>query len=156
MNPPQAVPFEAVVREALELAHGHLEARGVQVAIAPNLPTVQGDRARLVEVVQNLVDNACKFMGDQAKPRIEIGQRGADADGKPILFVRDNGIGIEPQYHERVFGLFNKLDAQTEGTGIGLALVKRIVEVHGGRIWVESEGAGSGATIYFTLPLSTS
>jgi signal transduction histidine kinase len=66
--------------------------------------------------------------------------------------LRDNGIGIEPQYHERVFGLFNKLDAETEGTGVGLALVKRIVQVHGGRIWVESEGPGKGATFCFTLP----
>jgi signal transduction histidine kinase len=155
MNPPQAVPFEAVVREALELAHGHLEARGVQVAIAPNLPTVQGDRARLVEVVQNLVDNAAKFMGNQPAPCIEIGQRGAqvDADGKPIFFVRDNGIGIEPQYHDKIFGLFNKLNPQTEGTGVGLALVKRIVEVHGGRIWVESAGLAKGSTFCFTLPI---
>jgi len=151
MNPPEMIPFEAIAREAVELVRGRIEARGVQVEIAPGLPTVFGDRARLVEVVQNLVDNACKFMGDQAAPRIEIGTIGADADGKPMLFVRDNGIGIEPQYHERVFGLFNKLDAQTEGTGIGLALVKRIVEVHGGRIWVESEGTGKGATFCFTL-----
>ncbi|HKI54508.1 MAG TPA: ATP-binding protein, partial [Anaerolineales bacterium] len=66
-------------------------------------------------------------------------------------FVRDNGIGIEPQQHERIFGLFNKLDANSEGTGIGLALVKRIIEVHGGRIWVESPGLGGGSTFYFTL-----
>jgi signal transduction histidine kinase len=66
--------------------------------------------------------------------------------------VRDNGVGIEPRYHERVFGLFDKLDAQSEGTGIGLALVKRIVDVHGGRIWIESEGLGQGATFCFTLP----
>jgi signal transduction histidine kinase len=154
MNPPQAVPFETVVREALELAHGRLEARGVQVAIAPALPTVYGDRARLVEVVQNLVDNAGKFMGDQPEPHIEIGQRGTDAANNPILFVRDNGIGIDPQYQERIFGLFNKLDAQTEGTGVGLALVKRIVEVHGGRIWVESDGLGHGSTFCFTLPVA--
>jgi signal transduction histidine kinase len=69
-----------------------------------------------------------------------------------VLFVRDNGMGIEPQHHERVFGLFNKLDAQTEGTGVGLALVRRIIEVHGGRIWVESAGKGKGATFYFVLP----
>jgi PAS domain S-box-containing protein len=156
MNPPQAVSFETVVREALELAHGHIQQRGVQVIVAPHLPTVYGDRARLVEVMQNLVDNACKFMGDQTEPRIEIGQRGSDApaDGKPILFVRDNGIGIEPQHHERIFGLFNKLDAHSEGTGVGLALVKRIVEVHGGRIWVESGGAATGAMFCFTLPVS--
>jgi len=154
MNPPEAVPFEAIAREAVELVHGRLAARGVQVDVAEGLPTVYGDRMRLVEVVQNLVDNACKFMGDQPEPRIEIGQRGADADGKPILFVRDNGIGIEPQYHDKVFGLFDKLDAQTEGTGVGLALVKRVVEVHGGRIWVESEGLGHGSTFCFTLPVA--
>jgi signal transduction histidine kinase len=154
MNPPQAVPFEAIVRDAIERVHGRIQACGAQVEIAPSLPTVYGDRIRLVQVMQNLVDNGCKFMGDQPNPRIEIGQRDAqaDADGKPILFVRDNGIGIEPQYHERVFGLFRKLDAQTEGTGVGLALVKRIIEVHGGRIWIESDGAGRGATVCFTLP----
>ena len=66
--------------------------------------------------------------------------------------MRDNGIGIDPQYHENVFGLFNRLDHNAEGTGIGLALVRRIVEVHGGRIWVESEGMGQGCTFHFVLP----
>jgi signal transduction histidine kinase len=100
--------------------------------------------------VQNLIDNAAKFMGNQPHPQIEIGIHGNDNDGKPIFFVRDNGIGIDPKYHEQVFGLFNKLDLQTDGTGIGLTLVKRIVEVHGGRIWLESE-PGKGSTFYFTL-----
>jgi two-component system sensor kinase FixL len=92
-------------------------------------------------------------MGDQKEPRIDIGQDGTDVDGKPIFFIQDNGIGIDPRFHERVFGLFNKLDTHTEGTGIGLALVKRIIEVHTGRIWVESEGNGKGAKFLFTLPL---
>jgi signal transduction histidine kinase len=103
-----------------------------------------------VEVVQNLIDNAAKYMGDQAMPTVEIGQRGLE-NGMPVFFVRDNGIGIAPEHHERIFGLFNKLDARSEGTGVGLALVKRIVEVHGGRIWVESE-MGEGTTFFFTLP----
>ena len=105
---------------------------------------------RLVEVVQNLVDNAAKFMGDQPAPRIEIGAR--PSDGECVLYVKDNGVGVDAKYHEQVFGLFNKLDPRSEGTGVGLALVKRIVEVHGGRIWVESEGAGKGAAFCFTLP----
>jgi len=67
------------------------------------------------------------------------------------FFVSDNGIGIEKKFHEKVFGLFDKLDPQSEGTGVGLAHVKRIVEVYGGRIWVESEGEGKGSTFYFTL-----
>ena len=81
---------------------------------------------------------------------------GVDADGKPIFFVCDNGIGIKPQHHDKIFGLFSKLDGQTEGTGVGLPLLKRIIEVHEGRIWVESEGKGMGATFFFTLPTSRS
>jgi len=149
MNPPMDVPFGEIVDEALALVQGRLQAEQVQVDVEADLPSVYGDRARLVEVVQNLVDNAAKFTKGQDTPRIEIGQ--INKDDKHIFFVRDNGIGIEPQQHERVFGLFNKLDANSDGTGIGLALVKRIIEVHGGKIWVESEGLGEGSTFYFTL-----
>jgi len=150
MNPPQVIPFEQLVREALDLVHGSLTARGVNVQTQPNMPRVMGDKPRLVEVMQNLLDNAAKYMGDQPNPHVEIGQAGEE-DGKPILYVKDNGIGIAPEHHERIFGLFNKLDAKSEGTGVGLALVKRIVEVHGGRIWVQSE-VGLGSTFLFTLP----
>jgi signal transduction histidine kinase len=105
-----------------------------------------------VEVVQNLVDNACKFIGEQPQPHIEIGARQDEAE--MVFYVRDNGIGIEPQYHYKIFGLFEKLDPTSDGTGVGLALVKRIVETHGGRIWVESEGIGQGSTFCFTLSLN--
>jgi signal transduction histidine kinase len=89
-------------------------------------------------------------MGDQPNPQIEIGVR--NQSGEPIIFVKDNGIGIEPQYQTKIFGLFEKLDPTVEGTGIGLALVKRIVETHGGKVWVESEGLGQGSTFCFTIP----
>jgi len=69
-----------------------------------------------------------------------------------VVLVRDNGIGVDPRFHDKIFGLFDQLDPASEGTGLGLALVKRIVELHGGRIWVESEGQGRGATFRFTLP----
>jgi signal transduction histidine kinase len=151
MKPPQVIPFEIIACEVVALMHGRIQAGGIHINIATDLPFVLGDRVRLVQALQNLVDNACKFMGDQPDPRIEIGARGTDVEGKPILFVRDNGVGIEPQHHDRVFGLFDKLDPQNEGTGIGLALVKRIVEIHGGRIWIESEGAGQGSMFCFTL-----
>ncbi len=100
-------------------------------------------------MLQNLINNAVKFMHDQPAPRLEIGCR--DAGGEWIFHVRDNGCGIEPAYLERVFELFERLDPEIEGTGIGLALVRRIVELHGGRVWVESEGRGSGTTVCFTL-----
>jgi signal transduction histidine kinase len=152
MNEPAHVPFDDLVREAVELVQGRIMERGVAIHIDADMPNVYGDHPRLLEVVQNLVDNAAKFMGDQPDPRIEIGWDGRE-DSKLILHVRDNGIGIPPEHHERIFGLFNKLDVKADGTGIGLALVKRIVEVHGGRIWVQSE-AGKGSTFYFTLPES--
>ena len=149
MNTPEETPFVEIVEDALRLVEGRLASRQVRVQVEANLPTVYVDRARMVEVIQNLADNAAKFMGEQSNPLLEIGLK--NADGKPVFFVRDNGIGVEPDQQERVFGLFNKLDTNTEGTGIGLALVKRIVEVHGGNIWLESEGKGTGSTFYFTL-----
>jgi len=149
INEPEAIPFEAIVQDALEKVQGQLSSNTVKVEVGSNLPDVYGDRIRLVEVLQNLLDNAAKFMGDQTNPIIEIGVR--QEEGENIFFVKDNGLGIEPQFQEKVFGLFDKLDPNSEGTGIGLALVKRIVEVHGGRIWVES-AAGIGSTFYFTLP----
>jgi len=151
MNPPELVPFEAIVTDALELVSGRSEQCGLDIRVAQDLAMVYGDRARLVEVVQNLVDNACKFMGDQPEPLVEIGQYGEE-DSKTIFYVKDNGIGISPEFHEQIFGLFNKLNAQSEGTGVGLALVKRIIKVHGGRIWVESDGQNHGTTFYFSLP----
>ncbi len=150
-EPPREVSFDDIVQEALKHVQGRLSASRADVRVAPNLPVVYGDRNRLVEVVQNLVDNAAKFMGEQPSPLIEIGTCGEDAErGKTIFFIRDNGIGILPKHQERIFGLFHKLDPQGEGTGIGLAIVKKIVEVHGGRVWVEGE-IGKGSTFYFTL-----
>ena len=156
-NESELIPFEELAREAVELVQGRIMERGVAVHIDADMPNIYGDRQRLLEVVQNLVDNATKFMGDQPEPRIEIGQDGEE-DGVAIFYVRDNGIGIPLEHHERVFGLFNKLDVKSGGTGIGLALVKRIIEVHGGRIWIQSAAspqgeAGQGSTFYFTLPL---
>lgn len=152
---PKEVPFREVVDESVNLLSGILEEYKVTLHIHENLPTVYGDPTRLIEIMQNLISNAAKFMGHQPNPVIEIGTRGTDSDGKPVLFVRDNGMGIEPEYHERIFGLFNRLNPEIEGTGIGLTLVKRIVEVHGGRIWLESQ-PGQGTTFLFTLPIPES
>ena len=114
------------------------------------LPTVLADESQLVQVFQNLVSNAIKFRG-QAPPAIHIGAQRKNDEW--VFSVRDNGMGIEPQYHDRIFVIFQTLHARDQypGTGIGLALCKRIVERHRGRIWVES-ALGEGATFYFTIP----
>jgi len=148
INPPTNIQFGDIVQEALELAQGPLNARQVEVRVEQELPIVHVDRVRIVQIMQNLITNSIKFMDDQQNPCIEIGME--EQNGERVFFVRDNGIGIDPQYQDRLFELFNKLDPRTEGIGMGLALVKRIIEVHGGKIWVQSE-LGKGATFYFTL-----
>jgi len=153
VNPPEAVSFNNLVREAISLVSGQIEARQVNVIVQPDLPVVNVDKPRIVEVLQNLIDNATKYMGNQAHPQIEIGHDG-EQEGQPVFYMKDNGMGIDPQFHERVFGLFNKLDPKSDGTGVGLALVKRIIEVHGGQVWVESE-VGKGSTFFFTLPTTS-
>jgi signal transduction histidine kinase len=150
INPPEEISFRDLVTDSLELVQGRIMEREIEVHVEDQLPNIYGDHQRLVEVLQNLIDNAAKYMGDQSSPRIEIGNR--NKANETIFFVRDNGIGIEPQYQTKIFGLFEKLDPSTEGTGIGLALVKRILEVHNGKIWVESEGLGKGSTFCFTVP----
>lgn len=149
-NPPEEVALSALAREALDLLAGPIAGRGVSVAISPDLPTIVVDRPRFLQVLENLVDNAVAFMGEQPEPRIEIGSQ--RTEGELVCFVADNGVGIDPRYHSKVFGLFEKLDQKSKGTGVGLAIVKRIVEIHGGRVWVESEGLGKGSRFCFTVP----
>ncbi len=147
---PEPVELDDVVREAAAQVAGQVLEAGVEIAIADDLPAVMASRPQLVEVLQNLLANAAKFMGDQPAPRIEF--RASVEGERVVCSVRDNGIGIEPEHRERIFGLFQRLHATPEGTGIGLALVRRIIERSGGSIWVESGGRGQGSTFYFTLP----
>jgi PAS domain S-box-containing protein len=135
--------------EAVALCRARIEARDVNVEIG-DLPRVFGDRIRLLQLIRILVENAVAYMGDQPEPRLEIGMR--PRRGKHVIFVRDNGVGINPADLERVFDVFRRLDPRGSGTGVGLALARRIVEMHGGRIWAESEGKGSGSTFVVELP----
>lgn len=150
-NPPVDVPFGEIVTESLDLEAEKLKSRGIEVSVASDLPKVHVDRMRIMEVLINLIENSIKYMGDQPRPRIEVGHR-LDGD-QTVFIVRDNGIGIDPSQQDKVFGLFYKVNSKSEGTGVGLALVKRIIEIHGGRIWIESE-LGKGCTVCFTLPLA--
>ena len=119
--------------------------------MAEEWPIVNVDRVRLIEVLINLIENSTKYMGDQAHPKIEIGHR--EDEKETVFFVRDNGMGIDPSQHDKVFELFYRIDKKSEGTGAGLTIVKRIIQVHGGRIWIESV-RGKGCTVCFTLPLA--
>lgn len=149
LNPDEDVSMADVAQDAADLLRGPLLERGVKFEIEAGLPVIRGDRRRLVEVVQNLAENAIKFMGAQKDPVVRLGVR--DVKGQTAFFVSDNGIGIDARHRDKVFELFEKLTPGTEGTGVGLALVKRIVEAHGGKVWVESEGSGRGSTFFFTL-----
>jgi signal transduction histidine kinase len=143
----ESVPLTPLVLAAAQRVPG-IEA--AHLGVAPDLPTVSGDRTRLLEVFENLLGNAVKFSASQAAPRIEVSRREGP---EPVIVVSDNGIGIDPRFKEKVFDLFERLDKRFEGTGIGLAIVKRIVEFHGGRIWVESTGVqGEGSRFCLTLP----
>jgi PAS domain S-box-containing protein len=144
------VGVSSLVRDvSLELSFA-LQEKRVELFIDPDMPTVPCDRARIREVFKNLISNAVKY-NDKPQPKIEVGCR---SDNRVFTFaVRDNGIGIAPEYYEKIFKIFQRLHhrEEYEGTGVGLAICKKVVEAHGGRIWVES-APGEGTTFLFTIP----
>jgi len=146
----EAVPAATMVEPALESLAGAIETASARVRIEGTLPVVLADTAGLTRVVQNLVGNAVKFV-DGHTPEVTIGAQREGARWR--LWVRDNGIGMDPAHAERIFEPFQRLNGEEDyaGTGIGLAVCKRIVDSHGGRIWVES-APGQGSTFSFTLP----
>jgi PAS domain S-box-containing protein len=157
INTPHAFNWDTTIRTVLDSLHDLIQRKQAVVRVAGPLPAVVGDRERVMQVLANLVTIALRY-NKSDRPEAVIGALPAtnEADNGSsfaTLFVRDNGIGIEPQYHQQIFRMFRRLHRreEVEGTGAGLAICQRIVEAHGGRIWVESE-YGKGATFFFTLP----
>lgn len=150
VNPSVQFSMTEVANETIELLQGSIQQKNIKVIVQEDMPVVKADRTRISEVYQNLIENAIKYIGDkQQNPIIEIGCNFTKE--KVDYYVKDNGIGIRKEYQEKIFGLFEKLDPNSEGTGIGLAFVKRIIELHEGKIWVESEGDFMGSTFYFYI-----
>jgi len=147
-NPFAWFSMNELAEDVMVYLHGILEESKARHTIG-ELPGAFGDRSRIMEVLQNLVENAVKFRDASRIPEIEIGCR--HFDGEAVYFVKDNGVGIDPRQLEQVFVMFKKLEPESGGSGLGLALVKRIVEFHGGRVWAESEGHGAGCVFCFTL-----
>lgn len=145
---PEACHFEQLARQAIDSVAGRERPPGTEIVVDSPLPVVHVQRASIVQVLENLIANALKHAGAQDALRVEIGMRHSEEG--PVFYVRDNGVGIEPAYHDKVFGLFERLDSGATGTGVGLAIVRRIIEHHGGRVWVDAAGP-AGATFCFTL-----
>jgi PAS domain S-box-containing protein len=148
----QTQTVKKLVDDCLHILAGSLRQRQVEVQVAELPWQWHGDPLHFGQIWQNLIENAIKYMGDQPRPRIEIGAE-ERAEGL-VFYVRDNGIGIAPEHHQRIFNVFAQLDRNSEGTGLGLALIKKIVTSYRGDIWVESAGEGQGSCFRFTLPLA--
>jgi signal transduction histidine kinase/ligand-binding sensor protein len=148
--PPVRVSFMEVLAEVVDILAGVISERNVDIHLPEIDQMLFGDRQRLHQIWQNLIENAIKYSRDDSFPRVELGVQ--QVGGKPVFFVRDNGIGVDSHYHSKIFGIFEKLDPKSPGAGLGLSMVQRIVEKCGGRIWVESEGEGKGSCFFFTLP----
>ncbi len=151
VNPSVMIGIDSIVQNTLSLLEGRLKKNNIQVTVKKNMPQVFADKVRMQEVMNNLIDNAIKFTSETENPNIDIGF--IQAGNMFEFYVKDNGIGIDSKYHQRIFGLFEQLNKNYEGTGVGLSLVKRIIEYHDGSIRVESQGENQGTTFYFSLPV---
>ena len=146
------VAVKSIVDDILNILSVKIKTNNIKIIVDPKLPFINVELVRFKEVYLNLIDNAIKYRRNSVETEIEIGMYESNSNDEKVFFVKDNGIGIDPLYHDKIFGLFERLSVDTEGTGVGLAIVKRIIDVHDGRVWVESEGAGKGSIFKFVLP----
>ncbi len=147
---PQTRSAKQLVADCLTALAGILKQKDVQAVVNDMPYSLHGDLLHFSQIWQNLIENAVKYSGNQALLRTEIG---ATQEGQDVVFyVRDNGMGIAPEHRERIFNLFSQLNPNSDGSGLGLALVKKIVNLYRGSIWVESAGEGKGSCFMFTLP----
>jgi light-regulated signal transduction histidine kinase (bacteriophytochrome) len=155
-----AVPLDAVLHETIEMLRPRIDELDAEIYTPRPLPTLPCDRVRIGEVLANLISNALKYT-DRPRPRVEVGylepgeapHLAGEAGGGTVLYVRDNGIGIREKHYDTIFRIFRRLHGRSDyggGAGAGLTIVRKIIERHGGRIWVESQ-LGAGSTFYFTL-----
>ena len=130
----------------------NLERKGIRMEIDEDLPQVYANESRLLQILENTIGNAIKYAGNGSAAVIRIGASESPSDQEDIFYIRDNGPGIPEQYHEKVFGLFQRLDNTKEGTGVGLSIVHKAMNFHGGRVWIESKGQNDGCTFWFAFP----
>ena len=151
VNKSELTEINEVIKLVISDLQFQADARNVKLIAPDDFPQIMCDRDRMLQVFTNLITNSIKYMGSKSDPMVEIGH-GEDEDNY-IFYVRDNGIGVDPNYHKKIFELFQSLKEVkgVEGTGVGLTIVKRIIDNHKGKIWVESE-KGSGATFFFSIP----
>jgi len=148
IEPTEEVDLKNIIEDTVAMLAKQLEEASIVIEVAERFPRVVGDSMRLREVIENLLGNAISYIGEEPN-QITIGCRRQETD--TVFYVKDNGIGIDPQHFDSVFELFWRHDKKTVGDGVGLAITRRIIEAHGGRLWVESEGEGTGSCFCFTL-----
>lgn len=147
----EEINLTEILRDTLETFAERSKSNKVEINIANNLPIIKADRKRISQLFENIIGNAIKYTSDVACPKIEIFCR--DTYNEVQICVRDNGPGIDPQFHEKIFGLFQRLDSSKEGTGVGLTIASRIMRLHKGKIWLNSE-LGKGAEFWLSFPKS--
>lgn len=149
-HPPILLSYRSTVKETLNHLADPINDRNVEICLTGADLLLYADRSSLCLLWQILIENAVKYMGEQQEPVIEVGTE--QREQETLFFVRDNGMGIDSSYHQKIFRLFDKVDQHSGGSGLGLTLARRIVEFYGGVIWIESAGVGQGSCFYFTLP----